>query len=128
MGNRSNIFSGIIIFIISTCTFFLFTNIDKNIKNIEMPVIYVIENKFTNFKMIYGVVILIAIFTTEISSGISFLNNICKKRERFSQISAILCITSIAISKIKFSSLVNILFPIFGYLGLIQIYFISKSK
>jgi uncharacterized membrane protein YkvI len=93
-----------------------------------MPIVYVVKNKFTQFKIIYGITILIAIFTTAISTGISFLNNICQNNKNFPQIAAILCITSLIISPIGFSNLVKILFPVFGFLGLIQIYFIVKSK
>ena len=93
-----------------------------------MPIVYVINQKYRNFKYIYGILILIAIFTTAISVGISFLNNISKENKKFKQYTAILCITSILISPIGFSKLVQILFPLFGYLGLIEIYFILKSK
>ena len=39
-----------------------------------------------------------------------------------------MCVTSIFIANIGFSELVNILYPIFGVLGLIQIYYILKIK
>ena len=93
-----------------------------------MPIVYVIENYFTKYKNIYGFVILIAIFTTAISMGISLLNNICKNKNNYPQISAILCITSVLISKIGFSSLVKTLFPLFGYIGIVQLIFILIKK
>lgn len=117
-----------IIFIITTLTFLLLINVDTDISTLEMPIVYVINQKYRNFKYIYGILILIAIFTTAISVGISFLNNISKENKKFKQYTAILCITSILISPIGFSKLVQILFPLFGYLGLIEIYFILKSK
>lgn len=123
-----SIMSTIFVAIISMLTFLLLVNVDKNFLEIEMPVVYVVKNKFTNFTYIYGIIILIAIFTTAISVGISFLNNMCKSKSKFKTISFLLCTTSILVSPIGFANLVKILFPLFGYLGLLQIYFIIKSK
>ncbi len=123
-----SIMSTIFVAIISILTFLLLVNVDKNFLEIEMPVVYVVKNKFTNFTYIYGIIILIAIFTTAISVGISFLNNICKSKSKFINIAFLLCIISILVSLIGFANLVKILFPLFGYLGLLQIYFIIKSK
>ena len=77
---------------------------------------------------IYGIVILGSIFTTAISLGISFLQNTVKNKKSYTQIALIMCITSVIISKIGFSNLVNILYPIFGYLGILQIYKIVIKK
>ena len=93
-----------------------------------MPVVYVVKHIFTKWSKIYGIIILIAIFTTATSVGISFLNNICKNKKSFPLFVSSLCIASLLFIKISFSNLVKIMFPIFGYLGLIQIYFISKTK
>lgn len=123
-----SIMSEIFVAIISILTFLLLVNVDKNFFEIEMPVVYVVKNKFTSFTYIYGIIILIAIFTTAISVGISFLNNIRKSKFQFVIIAFLLCITSILVSPIGFANLVKILFPLFGYLGLLQIYFIIKSK
>ncbi len=123
-----SVMTGVIISIISILTFLLLVNVDTSFATIEMPVVYAIQRKFVEFKYIYGLIILIAIFTTAISVGISFLNNICENNKKFPQFVTILCISSIIISNIRFSNLVNTLFPLFGFLGLIQIYFIIKSK
>ena len=76
----------------------------------------------------YGVaIILFSIFTTAISIGMSFLENIVKNKKSFPQFAGIMCITGILISNFGFSNLVNLLFPVFGYLGLLQIYYIVKG-
>ena len=124
----TSILTPIIICILTILTFLLFTKIDIDFKKINMPVIYVINKNFKKFSLIYGFVILTSIFTTTISIGMSFLNNICEKREKISKASFLLCLISIIVSKIKFSLLVNFLFPLFGYLGLLQIYFILKTN
>ena len=120
--------TAIIIFVISTLIFLLLVNVDIDFTNLEMPVVYVVKHTFTKWSKIYGIIILIAIFTTATSVGISFLNNICKNKKSFPLFVSILCITSLLFIKISFSNLVKIMFPIFGYLGLIQIYFIAKTK
>lgn len=118
----------IIIFILASLIFLLLINVDINFNNLQMPIIYVIEKDFSNFSNLYGIIILIAIFTTAISSGISFLKNICKKENSFPQIMRIMCITSVIISQFGFSNLVKILFSVFGYLGLMQVFYILKAK
>ena len=123
-----SIMTSIIIFVISTLIFLLLVNVDIDFANLEMPVVYVIKNTFNSWDKIYGIIILIAIFTTATSVGISFLNNICKNKKSFPLFVSILCITSLLFVKISFSNLVKIMFPIFGYLGLIQIYFKEKTK
>ena len=123
-----SIMTGIVVDIISLFTFFLLINVDIDFSNLEMPIVYVIQNKFMEFKYLYGIIILIAIFTTANSVGISLLNNICQNKKSFPQFAGILCITSIIISPIGFSNLVKILFPLFGYLGLIQIFAIGDGS
>ncbi len=87
-----------------------------------MPAVYVVSNMFPILKYLYGFIILGSIFTTAISLGTSFLQNLKQEKKSYTQIAAIMCITSVAISKIGFSNLVSLLYPIFGYLGLIQIF------
>ena len=119
---------GIIMTILAILEFLLLTNVDINFKNLEMPLVYVVEKTFPRFTYLYGIIILIAIFTTAVSVGISFLNNINKNEKGFQQKAAILCISSVIISQISFSKLVENLFPLFGFLGLIQMIFILKKK
>ena len=88
---------------------------------IEMPAVYVISNSFSEFKNIYAFIILASIYTTAISIGVSLLENITKKPKMYKQIAAFICITGILVSGIGFSNLINMLYPIFGYLGLVQI-------
>lgn len=122
------IVTSLILGLMSIFTFLLLINVNVSFSKIEMPVVYVIKDKFIQFETIYGIIILSAIFTTAISVGISLLNNICKDTKKISKTARILCISSLIISGVGFSNLVKILFPLFGYLGLLQIYFIIKSK
>lgn len=124
--NKKQIFyisfiSAIVTILLSVIIFLLLVRVDVEISKLEMPVVYVVSNMFKILRCIYGVIILGSIFTTAISLGVSFLQNTAKNKKGYTQISIIMCITSVIISKFGFSNLVSLLYPIFGYLGLIQI-------
>lgn len=124
--NKKQIFyisfiSVIVTILLSIIIFLLLVRVDVDISKLEMPVVYVVSNMFKILKYIYGVIILGSIFTTAISLGVSFLQNTAKNKKGYTQIAIIMCITSVIISKFGFSNLVSLLYPIFGYLGLIQI-------
>ena len=92
-----------------------------DISNVEIPIVY-IANKFGLFyKYIYGIVILIAIFTTATSEGYSLLNNISSNKRQYFIYSILICSLSICFSRIGFGKLLNFLYPILGFLGLLQI-------
>ena len=115
------IISTIVIILLSIVVFLLLVRVDVEISRLEMPAVYVVTNMFSVLKYIYGFIILGSIFTTAISLGTSFLQNTTKSKKSYTQIGAIMCITSVLVSKIGFSNLVSLLYPIFGYLGLLQI-------
>ncbi len=123
-----SILSGAIIFILAVCVFLLLTNINMDFKNVQMPAVYVIDKNIPKFKVLYGIVILLSIFSTAISIGMSFLKNVVKNKKSFPQFAGIMCISGALISNIGFSNLVKLLFPMFGYLGIVQIFYILKSK
>ena len=118
---KITILSILIIILLSLIVFFLLIRVDVDITKLEMPAVYVVTNMFKFLKYIYGFIILGSIFTTTIALGTSFLENVTEKKKSYTQIAIIMCITSVIISKIGFSNLVNLLYPIFGYLGLFQI-------
>ena len=107
--------------VLLTIIFLCLINIDVNIKELEMPAVYAIYKIWPNIKNVYGIIILISIFTTAISLGISFLKNVAKNKESYNTIAVLICITSVVFSQIGFSNLVNLFYPILGILGLWQI-------
>ncbi len=123
-----SIISTLIILILSIFLFLVLTRINGDIKNIQMPIVYVVNNIFPSLKNIYGIIVLSSIFTTAVSLGASFLQNITKNRKSYQQIAQIMCITGVAVSKLGFSNLVNLLYPIFGFFGIIQIIILFKNK
>lgn len=122
------IISGILMMTISAIIFMLLTKSDVDISTLEMPVVYVIRTFFTRFKPVYAFIILSSIFTTAISIGIGFLQNISKNNKSYTQFVLFMCITSLIVSNIGFSKLVNFVYPLFGYIGIVQIILIIKKK
>lgn len=122
------IISGIIMMILSIMIFMLLMKTDVEIATLEMPIVYVIRKFFSNFKTIYAFIILSSIFTTAISIGIGFLQNMGKNKRSYTQFVLFMCITSLIISNFGFSNLVNLLYPIFGYIGIIQILLILSKN
>ena len=109
--------------------FTILIKVDVNIQNLEMPVAYVISNIYPYLKIIYAIILLASILTTSISLGNSFIENVAKEKKQKTKILNFICISSVLVSGIGFSNLVNNLYPIFGYLGLIQILaIIIKAK
>lgn len=92
--------------------------IDVDISNLEMPISYVVSNQFPHLKGIYGIVILSSILTTAISLGAGFLQDVAKTEKTRKTWLIVICIMSIPVSQIGFANLINLLYPIFGYLGL----------
>ena len=118
---------GTIMLVLSIIIFLLMNTFINQIYGIEIPLIYIASSLGRGFKYIYGSVILIAIFTTAIGSGYGFLSNITKQRKTYMLCAGAICLASIIIGQIGFSSLINFLYPIFGYLGIIQIIFLIIS-
>ena len=114
-------------FILATSIFVSMLKIDVNIRNLEMPVSYVINTQLPKLKIAYGIVILTSILTTAISLIAGLIQNV-KKENNKKIILYLICISSIPISQIGFSALIQLLYPIFGYIGILQIILISIKE
>lgn len=112
-----SIIVSIITILLLSIIFLLLINVDVDIRNLEMPAVYAVEKIWHSMKSIYGIIILISIFTTAISLGMSFLNNVSKNKKSFNNIAILICLSSVVFSKIGFANLVNLLYPILGVLG-----------
>ena len=123
-----SVLTAILIIVLSLIVFFILTKIDVNIQNLEMPAVYVASKISPIFEYIYGFIILSSILTTSISLGTSLLENIAHSKKTYKQYAIFICISAVFVSNIGFSNLVNLLYPIFGYIGLIQIIKISTQK
>ena len=124
----TSIFSSTFILVLSFFIYGLLLKGQFYVKELELPLIQVTLEFGNAFKYLYGFIIIISIFTSAISTGYSFLKNISKSKKSYKSILVLMCVTSIIISPIGFSKLVEILYPIFGFLGLIPIIYLLNFK
>lgn len=122
------ILSGVFMAIMSVMIYMLLLKIDIDISTLEMPIVYVVRTFFAKFKTTYAFIILSSIFTTAILIGIGLLQNISKNKKTYAQFVLFMCITSLLVSNLGFSKLVNFVYPLFGYLGAVQMIFIINNK
>ena len=120
--------SSIIMLILSMLIFMLLFNLKSGENLLEMPVVFIIGKYFTQYKLIYAFIILASIFTTAISIGIGLLQNVSKTKREYRLFVIFMFITSLIVSNFGFSKLVNITYPIFGYIGIAQVIAICISK
>ncbi len=119
-----SIYTTVIMLILSIIIFLLLNSFIQEIQTVEIPIVYIANTLGDIFKYIYGIVILIAIFTTAISSGYSFLNNVTKNKKIYTVLSLVICAFSIIMGQLGFSNLIELLYTVFGYLGIVQIIFL----
>lgn len=115
------IFTCLIMIILSLIIYIVLSLNILDIKNIEIPIVYIANKYGILYKYLYGFVILIAIFTTAVSQGYSFLSNMAKNKKQYFIYSILICSFSVVFSNIGFGNLLDVLYPLLGYLGLIQI-------
>ena len=102
----------------------IFYIIYQDIKNIDIPTVYIASKLGTYYKYTYGIVIIFAIFTSAIAAGYGFINNITQDKRKQKKINLLICLTAILVSQIGFSNLVNYMYPIFGMFSAVQIFLI----
>ena len=96
----------------------------ENLYNIEIPLIQIANNYGILFKYGYSLVIIFAIYTTMISEGYGFLTNCAKSKKAYKIMAIMLCVSAIFISNIGFSFLINLTYPVFGILGVVQLVYL----
>lgn len=109
-----------VIFLILSVTIYLILYNFGDMRNIEIPMVYIASSYGVAFKYIYGIVIIFAIYSTMISAGYGFLTNCTKTTRTYRLLALLMCISAIFISNFSFANLVNSTYPVFGLLGLLQ--------
>ena len=94
------------------------------VEELELPLIEITKEFGKMFQYIYGFVIVVSIFTSAISAGYSFLENVSRDRKKYKRNLLIMSIVGIFVANMGFSNLVQILYPMFGVLGFVQIIFL----
>jgi uncharacterized membrane protein YkvI len=111
----------VIVALLSIVIYLFLINVDVDIRNLEMPAVYAINKISINMKFVYGLTIMVSIFTTAISMGISLLKNTSKSGKTYNIYAILICLSSVFFAKLGFSNLVNWFYPILGFFGLVQI-------
>lgn len=123
-----SIVSAVIFFLLSFILYIVILKGGRYIQDVELPLIYIVKQFGSIYQYFCGGIVISAIFTTAISAGYGFLQNITKTKKTYNIMALAICITSIFVSKIGFSFLVNLLYPVFGFLSFIQLVYILRKK
>lgn len=115
------ILCSIILGLLAIAVYGIILKVDININQVELPTVYVAGQSGAIYKYLYGLTIILAIFTSAISAGYSILENYVQRPKKYKKMAIAICISAIFVSKIGFSNLVNLLYPVFGLLGMVQI-------
>lgn len=125
---KISIITGGTFIVLGISLYSLLTRGQAYIQYLDIPIISIM-NQFGNaYSNIYGGIVAIAIFTSAISAGYGFLENFGRSKSKYKNAAIAICGISIFVAMIKFSYLVEILYPIFGLLGFIQIILILKTN
>lgn len=96
--------------------------------NVDFPFFYILKDDAI-LKNIYFLILLLAIFTTAISSGFSLIKTL-EEKCRFNKfiLKLVLITFGVVFSKVGFSYFVSFVYPIFGVLGFLQIYRVLRFR
>lgn len=120
------ILSSFIVFVLIIAIYQMLTLCSVDVKNIELPILGILDECHPIEKIIYSIAIVTAILTSAISSGYGVLENI-KDKEKYKKVAMAICILEIPIAYIGFGNLVSVLYPVFGFIGIVQIITILKK-
>lgn len=118
------IISCLSIILLSVSIFFILNTSNFSTWQLDMPIVAIIGSLGKAYKYLYCCIIACAIITTAISVGYSYLQQFRMNRFCYNYHIMILVIATIISSQFSFSRLVELLYPIFGCIGLFQSYFI----
>lgn len=119
------IITSIILLILSICIFKILNLAQFDINNVELPILEILSGSIVQ-ENLYSIVVIIAIFTTAVSAGYGFLENI-KEKAKYKKVAGLICLLAIPISYLGFGKLINIMYPLFGAIGMYQIILIFKQ-
>ena len=118
----------IFICILSLAIFCILITKNNEYINFDMPAVAIISSYGKKYKILYCLIIGIAIATTAISVGYSYLQKFENKERIYNKKMILLIIFSAISLKIGFSNLVEILYPVFGIIGFIESIYVIKYR
>jgi uncharacterized membrane protein YkvI len=117
----------ITLIILAMSIYGLILKVDIDINKIELPTVYVAKMIGTKYQILYGIVILLSIYTSTISAGYGFLEKYKGNKIKYKKVAILMSVCAFFISNIGFTRLVNLLYPICGVLGLVQLILILNK-
>lgn len=91
----------------------------------EIPVLGIIQNNSRLIAQMYSIVLILAMYTSAVTSGYCLAERISTKiKVNFKLVALIVCAVVIPMSSLGFSGLIATLYPVFGYLGLFLLFII----
>ena len=123
-----SLITSIILITLSISVFNLLALGDDITYDLEMPIIAIMQKYSSIYRIIYIFLIAISIFTTAISEGLSFLNNITNNRKKYIKNLIIISFIAIPLSQISFGILIKMLYPALGLIGFGELILILKPK
>lgn len=86
----------------------------------EVPLLYIAGSLGSGLKVVLGVLVWVAILTTAIADTHGFASRFAESRSlKYKAAGTALVLLALPLSTLKFSLLVKVLYPLFGYAGLI---------
>lgn len=126
----SSIISGAILLALGLNILFPLIEHKNILQNSDIPILALLQERNLLAEYIYLIVLLLAIFSTLISTSISFISTAEKKlniKNNSIVFKALVLLLALFFSRFGFSNFISIVYPIFGFLGLIQIYYILRN-
>lgn len=125
----TSILCGFILFLLGSLLIYPMIINYNFVYNSDLPILSILSKNKNILTNLYLLTFLTAIFSTLISTSISLISSLEKKLHNYSILFKVLIIfLALCFSNIGFKTFVSFVYPIFGLLGLVQIYYILKYK
>ncbi len=98
----------------------------NEVSSLDIPMLKICGYIGDSYRKFYAVIMWIAMFTTALANGFGFMNRISKEKNKILS-TAIFCILAIPLAKMGFSNLVGVLYPIFGFIGVMMMVFVLSK-
>ena len=107
---------GMILYILGLSILSLMLIYYREVASLDIPMLKISNYIGDNYRKFYAVILWVALFTTAIANGSSFINRFSNSKYKII-ILVTFCISSIPLAKLGFSKLIGLIYPIFGLIG-----------
>ena len=107
---------GIILYLLGLAILSIMLLYYPEVAAMDIPMLRISNHIGSFYRKFYAIILWIAVFTTAIANGSSFINRFSNSRYK-TLIAAAFCISSFPLAKLGFAKLVSLIYPIFGVIG-----------